>query len=324
MIRNIRFLANIFGCLIFALTATFNATNAFAVEGGGGFYLLGSNTSQAAVLPPPGVFILFDEYLYSGEVSSSTPIAEIGKIDLGVEADVALSLLTGVWAPAAKFLGGRPMLTLTLPFGYQKVSIDTELSIAGIKLRDNFSEDVFTYGDPVVGLTLGWNEANWHWTLSGRLNVPIGDYDKNSAANFGFNRWGFDTTGAVTYFDPKLGWEISFAAGITLNGENRDIDYKSGTELHLEAGVTKTFENGLAIGVAGYHYNQLTKDKGAAAPDSGFKGEVSAIGPTVSYTLSVKNIPIGLKVRWYHEFDAENRTEGDAVFISFSMPLAVY
>ncbi len=116
--RNIRFLANTFGCLLFALTAAFNATNAFAVEGGVGFYLLGQRSSQAATLPPPGVFVLFDEYLYSGDISSSTPIAERARIDFGVEADVALSMLTGVWAPAANVFGGRPMVTLTLPFGY--------------------------------------------------------------------------------------------------------------------------------------------------------------------------------------------------------------
>ena len=309
---------------VFAASMILCSAKSYAVEDGAGIYLLGQRSNQAAVLPPPGLFFQFEEYLYSGDTADSEAIAENGRLDLGVEGDVALSMATGIWAPAAEFLGGRPMLTLTLPFGYQEVTADAQLSLGGVVLKGRFTDDVFAVGDPVAGASLGWNKDKWHWMVFGALNIPIGDYDDDRSANFAFNRWGVDTTGAVTYLDLATGWEASLAAGVTFNGENNDSDYDSGTEFHLEVGASKTFQNGLMLGLVGYYYNQLTDDEGAGAPADGFQGEVAAIGPTLAYTLNVKGIPIVLKARYYHEFKANNRLEGDAAFISFTMPLAVF
>jgi hypothetical protein len=308
---------------LFAISIVSSSAVSYAVEGGAGFYLLGQRSNQAAVLPPPGLFFQFDEYLYSGDTSSSEVIAENAKLDVGVEADIALSLATGIWAPATEILGGRPMFTLTLPFGYQEIFADAQLSLGQVVLKGQFSEDVFTVGDPVVAASLGWNKENWHWTLSGAVNVPIGDYDENRSVNFAFNRWGLDTTGALTYLDPGTGWEASVTPGITFNGENDDDDYDSGTEFHFEVGISKTFQNGLMLGLVGYYYNQITDDDGAGAPADGFRGEVSAIGPALAYTLTVKGIPLILKARYYREFDAENRVEGDVAYIGLTMPLAI-
>ncbi len=216
------------------------------------------------------------------------------------------------------------MFTLTIPFGYQEVTADAQLSLGGEVLKGRFKDDVFTVGDPVAGASLGWNKDKWHWTVYSALNIPIGDYDEDRSANFAFNRWGLDTTGAVTYLDLATGWEASLAAGLTFNGENDDTDYDSGTEFHLEAGVSKTFQNGLMLGLTGYYYNQVTDDEGSGAPSDGFRGEVAAVGPALAYTLTVKGIPIVLKARYYREFNVDNRLEGDAAFISFTMPLAVF
>ena len=90
----------------FMLLIVFYASSSYAVEGGTGFYLLGQRSNHAAVLPPPGLFFQFDQYLYSGDQSDSKVIAENGRLDLGVEADVALSMATGVWAPTTEILAG--------------------------------------------------------------------------------------------------------------------------------------------------------------------------------------------------------------------------
>ena len=141
------------------------------------------------------------------------------------------------------------MFTLTLPFGYQEISADAQLTLGNVVLKGQFSENVFTVGDPVAAASLGWNKENWHWTVSGALNVPIGDYDETRSANFAFNRWGLDTTGALTYLDLGTGWEASVMPGFTFNGENDDTDYDSGTEFHFEASISKTFKNGLMLGL---------------------------------------------------------------------------
>jgi hypothetical protein len=34
-------------------------------------------------------------------------------------------------------------------------------------------------------------------------------------------------------------------------------------------------------------------------------------------------MPLTLDLRWYHEFSAENRLEGDGIFLTASMPLRI-
>ncbi len=57
--------------LVFTVSVILNAASAYAVEDGTGFYLLGQRSNQAAVLPPPGLFFQFEEYLYSGDTADS-------------------------------------------------------------------------------------------------------------------------------------------------------------------------------------------------------------------------------------------------------------
>jgi len=46
--------------------------------------------------------------------------------------------------------------------------------------------------------------------------------------------WALDANAAVTWLDPKIGFEVSTAAGSTYNWENPEIDYEKGTIVHLE------------------------------------------------------------------------------------------
>jgi len=59
---------------------------AHAVEGAVGFYLLGSKTTMAGYLPPPGTYFLDYNYYYSGSTDFSLEIAGL-TLDGGVEAD---------------------------------------------------------------------------------------------------------------------------------------------------------------------------------------------------------------------------------------------
>jgi hypothetical protein len=48
---------------------------------------------------------------------------------------------------------------------------------------------------------------------------------------------------------------------------------------------------------------------------------VAAIGPEVAYSFKAAWRTMDLNLRWYHEFSAKNRVEGDGVFLTFSTPL---
>jgi hypothetical protein len=168
---------------------------------------------------------------------------------------------------------------------------------------------------------LGWHRDNWHWKIQGLLNIPIGQYDADDIANMGFNRWAFDASAAFTWLDPLKGHEVSATAGFTFNGENPDTDYKTGTEFHVEWALMQHFSKAFALGLAGYHYHQVTGDSGAGARLGPFEGIVTALGPDINYNFQLRDIPVATTLRWLHEFDAKNRLEGDAVFLTATIPL---
>jgi hypothetical protein len=189
--------------------------------------------------------------------------------------------------------------------------------------RFNFEDSSTEFGDPILNALIGWHQGNWHWNIGTLVNVPIGPWSNDSISNIAFNHWAVDTTAAVTWLDPKIGFEVSSAAGFTFNWENPDTDYKTGTEFHVEWAFLQHFSKTFAVGVVGYHYQQVTGDSGAGATLGDFEGRVTALGPAVTYSFLLGKIPVSTQWSWLHEFDVENRLEGDVGLLTVSMPLSV-
>lgn len=326
--------------LLFCAFAT-ASTASKAAENAKGFVLLGSNSSMAGAVPPPGAYFSTYEYFYTGDASATAAagivLDKIGaqaslRVDADVDADIFISIPTLLWVAPGQVLGGNVGVGALIPFGSQDISADLD-ALSTITLRDGrtfnrgaqfgLDDDTFAFGDPVLTAFLGWHRGNWHWKVAGLLNVPIGSYDADSLANMGFNRWGFDASAAVTWLDPAIGLEVSTAAGFTFNGRNPDTDYRTGTEFHVEAAIMKHFSKTFAIGLTGYHYEQVTGDSGNGARLGDFKGQVSAIGPNINYAFLAGQIPVSTSLRWLHEFEAKNRLEGEAFLFTAAMPLSV-
>jgi hypothetical protein len=218
-------------------------------------------------------------------------------------------------------LGGNLALSLTIPFGYQEVTAGLQLvGPGGGVIGAARTDRTFNAGDPVPAVAVGWHRGNWHGIVTGQVNVPIGSYDQNRLANIGFNRWGGDITGAVSWFNPLNGLEASAAAGFTFNGRNPATDYRTGTEFHLEAAASKTFANGVGLGLVGYYYDQITDDEGRIVGRGGFRGQVAAIGPTASYTFRAAGRQITARARYYREFAVENRLTSDTGYLTIAIP----
>ena len=291
-----------------------------AVEGGSGFYLLGGKGSLAGVLAPTGNYLAVDTYYYSGDISKNDDWPTVGgDLEFGLDADVFLAITTALHVSEHEILNGRLAFGLAVPVVYQDLSTDLELNFDGQVIGGSDSETDTAIGDPLLTAILGWNEGNLHTALNVLLNVPIGDYDEGSLANAGFNRWGLDTTVAFTYLNPDTGKELTVAPGITFNGKNRDTDYRSGDEFHVEVAAMQHLSEKYAIGVIGYHYEQLDNDSGSAP--EGFKGRVSAIGPALNFNFQLGDVPVYGKAKYLHESNVKNRMEGDAAFLQFSIAL---
>jgi hypothetical protein len=305
-----------------ALTASL-CVDARAAEGGKSLYLLGKRGPLAGLIPKPGWYATNDVYYYRANSDNLVPIG--GRVNQGVEVEALVDLLQLTWITDIDLVDGRVAVGAVIPYG--RVEVDAEASAStpgGLPLAAGISDDVTDFGDPVLAASIGWKHRDGDlfraWNLYSSLFIPVGSYRLGAIANLGANRWGLDVGTAFTMGNFKRGRELSGVLGVTFNGENPDTDYRSGTDLHLELTYKQHLPMGFSGGIVGYYYQQLTADSGSNLLGD-FQGRVAALGPEIAYQFKAAGRTMGLDLRWYHEFAAQNRVEGDSVFLTLSLPL---
>jgi hypothetical protein len=228
------------------------------------------------------------------------------------------------WVTGSRLLGARLALGATLPLGTLEVDANAT-GRTGVADAEGDSERDTGIGDPELMISLAWRNEHPQSVFSASLYstvfFPAGSYNKNNIANLGANRWGVDIGTAFSGSHAGTGGEMSGVIGYTINGENEDTNYDSGNEFHAELSLLRRLSSQWAVGVAGYFLKQITGDNGGPIELGSFKGRVEALGPQVSYDFTALNRAMGLNLRWYHEFSSKNKAEGDAVFLTFEVPL---
>jgi hypothetical protein len=239
---------------------------AHAAENATGWYALGTKASMAGFVPPPGTYFVDVNLFYQGDASAASAVGvalediskAARKLNLQgqllveakakVDATVYYNLPSFLWVAPGKILGGNVGFGAIVPFGSKDVDFDLDALATltlGPPINQTFqrgqhfsSNDSSTdFGDPVLNALIGWHQGNWHWNVGMLVNVPIGPWSNTSSSNLSFNHWGLDTTAAVTWLDPKTGFEVSAAPGFTFNWENSDTDYRTGTEFHVPSAL---------------------------------------------------------------------------------------
>lgn len=279
--------------LVLAASATLLSPSVSAKEGPDQ-YPNGSESFMAGALPPPGHY--FINYLgnYRGDYRD-----EHGRKVPGVRVDATFDALRYVFVSEHKILGGDWGMHAIVPLVYQRLHLGSTGSTFGI-------------GDITVDpLIIGWHfPPDWHVTFGLDINLPTGKYDRRDPTeSIGANYTSIEPALAFTYLN-RDGLELSAKLMYNFKSRNRDTDYQSGDEFHMDYLVGKHF-GPWALGLGGYYLQQTTNDKlnGRKVGTDGNRGEVFAVGPAVKY--SVKGMTfIG---SWYHESHVENRFQGDKV-----------
>jgi len=297
-----------------------------ADDGGSSVYLLGKRGPLAAFVPKPGFYFTNDVYWYDASSSNLLPFGH--RIVQDVSAQALMNIPQFTWVTDVALGGGRLAFSALVPFGKLDVTGRGTIQLQGggapsIKLSDSDSG----FADPVLGASVGWKHRDGDrfraWSVYSSVWVPIGSYQTGRLANLSNNRWACDVGGAYTMANFKGGREFSSVLGVTFNGNNQDTGYRSGTDLHLEVSGRQHLPHNWAFGLVGYWFQQLTADSNNPALLGDYKGRVFAIGPELGYQFPGKEHPVGLDLRWYHEFGAQNRLEGDGVFLTLSVPLHI-
>ena len=280
--------------------------SAEAAEGGSSHYLPGTaGDILLAVAPQPGFLIANTVWFQSG--SESTAVLE-GHVDFDLDIDTVLNLLAATYTFDTPVLGGTYTIAMVIPFGY--ASLDARLSGFGGSVK--VSDDSFHLSDiAVVPLQLNWNVGKFHFKLAESIIAPTGNYDLDEEINLGRNYWSFDTAGAVTWFNPGSGTEVSVAPGIMFNTKNNKTDYKTGSEFHLDFTINQFLSETFAVGLKGYYYKQVSGDSGSGALLGNFKSESIGLGPGFFWTPEFAGGRLVVQGKWIHDFDATNRFESD-------------
>ena len=290
------------GCLVWAAGG-----QAAATEYGFSSYGLGSSAFGAGFTPPPGTYVTLVTGFYSAEIGGAINFGGV-VINAGARVEGFTSGLNALYVPERKVLGGNLGLSVTVPVGH--VDIDATI---GVLSRQT---DGWGLGDIVPKLQLGWQQGQFSHTVYVQSALPTGRYTTGFVPIIGLHRPGVDTGWAFTLVDKATKLQFNGTAGFTFNFENTETNYRSGNEFHFEWAVGRDIGGGLTVGIVGYDYRQLSGDSGSGALLGAFKGSVDAIGAGLSYSTVVDKTPFTFNLRHYHEFNAENRWEGNTTIAS--------
>ncbi|WP_332671922.1 SphA family protein [Aromatoleum sp.] len=296
--------------------ATAVVGNATAKEGGDQ-YPNGAENWLAGAVPPPGNYFLN----YFGYYDAKLRDGDGDKVP-GTSVRAWFDALRFIKMTNTKILGGDWGMHLIVPF----VSQDVKLGGPGASASG--------VGDITINpIIVAWHTPNLHWTVALDFNLPTGKYESGDPRkSIGTNYWSIEPIFAVTWLSDS-GWELSGKFMYNIKRKNEDfrpapgapkMDYDSGDDFHMDYVAGKHF-GPWAVGLSGYYLKQTTDDELegetlAAVPglwSRGRKGEVFAIGPSVSYTAKSGTMFIA---QWQRETSAENRFRGDKAWFKLVLP----
>ncbi len=299
------------------------ATAALADEGGASAWLPGQFASYASVPGDPG--FSFETMFYGRKASATagTSFSRGGGLLAGLDVSEQYLFLTPAYTFADPVLHGQLWVGVTFSMGRNDTSVWGVLTgPQGGSLSAARSDSASGISDLYPMASLKWQQGNHNFMVYTMASAPLGAYDANRLAGVGIGHWALDGGLGYTFVSPS-GFEFSVTAGLTYNFVNPATQYQSGTDGHVDFGVSYALSDTFYLGAVGYLYNQLSSDTGLAAtlPD-GFRSRVAGVGPQLGWSLTLGPVAAELGLRGYKEFAAENRPEGWNAFLTVSLSAA--
>lgn len=290
--------------LLISCLSFLTAISAIATENGGGAYPNGAEGFMTGLVPPPSGLYMIDYTLYYTADDFMDNSGD--KIDAPFDLTLFGNIPRIINVTDKKLFNAQWVQHIFIPLLYLDVT------------TPGGSDDNVGLGDIIIDpFILAWHTKNLHWAVGVDTYVPVGAYNKNDIANLGRNYWTFEPVAAITYLSDN-GYEASIKAMYDFNTRNNATDYRSGDEFHFDYTLAKRIKN-YNIGIGGYYYQQITGDDGtvmtpAGAVDAGDnKGRTIAVGPQLAY----QHKGMSFILKYQHEFDTENKFEGDKIWFKF-------
>lgn len=312
--------------LIACLTSVVGLTPlARAEQGATGHYMPGAAASFIDAFPgkPGGLAVLNYFAYYDGGVSGGRqlPLGGLLSTDLGatIYADTIAALYQARW----DVLGGGLAFGVAVPYVWLEVEGRAQrIGPGGVLDPVVFNMDATASGIgdlQIIPFMLGWTNLLPDLKVDTRLSIfaPTGDYEAGAPDNIGKNYWTFEPGIMASWLSSKIGTEVSLYTGVDFNLENQDIDYTSGTALHLDLTVAQhlpLWGGFVGVGANAFYYKQITGDRGDFALLGDFEGRTVGVGPVLSYVRQVGKSRLLAEIKWLPELNTDNRMEGDFIW----------
>ena len=284
-----------------------------AVENGFSIYPKGMSDFMSGVLPPqPGFYFSSIYYHFNGstDVAVRNGVAEFG---LGLNMDAGF--LRGTYVTESEYLGGRYAMGGALAVAGTNI----DANLVAPNAAASFSAGNSGLADSIITpIIVGWQSGKWFWNGSFSLYLPTGGYTPGEV-NIGRNVVGYMPAGALTWFDPVSGWDVSGALTFVSMTRNDATDYQSGDLLHLDWAIGKHISPQWEIGLAANWVQQLSGDSGSGAKLGAFKAQSFGLGPAVNYTAKWGNTPVSFTAKWERDVTSTNTIGGDLITVNATM-----
>lgn len=314
-------------------------------------YAPGIGGSDMSTPLEPGLYGNVNFWIYNAKLENTqAKRTSLGVLQVPTEVDTDVYGLFPriTYVSATRWLGANIGFTAMLPILYRKS--DTHLGMpagvpamyqptVGAMLANEAKSDDRTgsasgIGDLELAPLMRWNLDNQQVVFVPAVMLATGDYKKSRVYNPGAGKYTtFRPTVQYSYIGD--GWDFGSRVAFSFNTRNSDTDYKSGTMMNIDWELMKFVTDSVRVGAAGYVVQQLTDDDCPAATcttplngpngtsgvpgGDGNKGRVYGIGPAIGWIKDSGTLLV--EGRLYKEFDAKNRPEGTAFWLTVGKPL---
>lgn len=284
--------------------AMLTSISAVAKEGGDQ-YSNGAENWLAGAVPPPGEYFLNYAGNWNGTLKDSSGNTVKAPNGEKIEMNATFDALRYVRVTNQTIFGANYGFAGILPI------VNLGIDAAGNKGSRTGIGDI-----TITPIILAWHTPELHYVFGLDLNLPTGSYDTSNhpGKNIGANYYSLEPVFGLTYLN-QSGWEVSTKFMYNIKSKNKETNYQSGDEFHVDYLVGKHF-GPFAVGVSGYYLKQVTDDKlnGIKVGTDGNRGQVFSYGPSIKYENSKHQHFI---LQWQHETAVENRFGGDKVWFKF-------
>ena len=224
------------------------------------------------------------------------------------------TVLQFAFAPGWKLGGGQYRAFVALPY----IDLQARRVPTPFGLVDSASSGMGSV--EIRPLDLSWETSPGLFVSAGASLFSPGEWSATNLTNVGGNFWSFSPSVGVSYL--RDGWNATAHLLYFANQKNRDNDYRSGDEVHLNLTAMKELTQGFSVGPVAYLRRQVSDDKNPSGAYFGFvAGRASSTGVGLSATRQLG--PVNLNLMVSRDVQAKNSGGGTRWWLNVIVPLHI-